>query len=73
VHQVHAREPLPLAVALEEAAYLGLVGARPRIARHQPPDDLQEPEVARGDDVVATLAVEADHLDRPRADLAHRQ
>ena len=72
VHQVHAGEPLPLAVALEEAAHLGLVGARPRVAGHQPPDDLQEAEVAGRDDVHPALAVQGEHLDRPRADLADR-
>ena len=71
VHEVRAGQPLPLAVALEEAAHLGLVGAGARVAGDEPADDLQEAEVAGRDEVVAALAVQGDHLARPRADLAH--
>src|SRR5918992_5300112 len=71
--QVLAGQPLPLAVAFEEAAHLGLVGARPRVAGGEEADELEVAEVARRHDVHPPLAVQAEHLDGPGADLADRE
>jgi len=70
---VYAGHALPLSVGLEEAAHLGFVGARPRVTGEQAADDLQKAEVAGRDHVHPALAVQAEHLDRPRADVADRQ
>ena len=70
--QVRPRQALPLAVALEEAAHLGLVGARLRVPGGEPADELEEAEVAGRDAVVVALAVEREHLERPGADVRDR-
>ena len=64
---MHRREAAPALVGREERAHLVLGRAGVRAARLQPPDELDEVEVAGRDEVVAALAVEAEHLDRPRA------
>jgi len=43
-----------------------------RAARREPPDKLEQVEVAGRDQVVAALAVEAEHLDRPPPDAGDR-
>jgi len=69
---VHGGEPAPLLVGGEEGADVVLGRARVRAARREPPDELEQVEVAGGDEVVSALAVEAEHLDRPPPDARDR-
>ena len=64
--QVHAREPGPLAVGLEQGVgLLGLDAPSPELR-----GELDEPEVAREPALVAAEALEADDAGRPRPEPA---
>src|SRR4051794_10880451 len=64
--QVHAREPGPLAVRLEQLVRLLGLDPSPAERRHQ----LGEPEVAREAALEPSEPLEADDADRPRAETA---
>src|SRR5664280_3137303 len=67
------REPRPLLIRREELAHLVLLCAGVRIAAaEQAPDELEQPDVAGGDLVVAALAVQREYLHRPAADAGDR-
>src|ERR1700743_2953829 len=65
-HRVGGGQARPLLIGREEPAYLVLLGECLGVASgERSADELQEPEIAGRDLVVAPLAVESHHLDRP--------
>ena len=72
-HRVAGRQAGPLLIGSEEPTDLVLLGKCSRIASAQrPADELQQAKVAGGKLIVAPLAMERQHLDRPRADPGNR-
>lgn len=70
---MHGRESGPVRVPSEEVAYLLFVGPRVGVSPAQPaPYELEQADIACGKLVVAPLAAQGEHLDRPRPNPTYR-